>query len=105
MGNIVEIKNKELKFTLYSGCIFGVLFVLILLLLIYLIRFSSGAGVFALVFFVLLPGIMITEYLNVSRLTFFSLSYDIVFSIVIYFLFGFLIGILIYKLYIIKNEK
>ena len=94
-------KRGYIKF----GIIGGIIFLFLLFLLEYLAISVSSAGATAiLVWGGIYPGTLILRLFTNADPVFFGLLVALWIAILFWFVIGFLLGMLVYKLYLIKNE-
>ena len=95
--------KKYLLFGLVGCTVIFTLFVLLMLLLL-LGGSCSDGGCFLFLGLLMLPGILISDSIspNLKNIPF---PIDASISIFFYFIIGFILGMLVYKMYLIKHEK
>ena len=101
------IMNLDLKQQYFaSGLIMG-FFVLILIFLFdkLIIDNCAGFGCLALLWIILGPGMIFCNVLGINNIFFLGLPFDYLISLFFYFIIGFIIGLLIYRLYLIRQNE
>jgi len=93
-------KRGYVKFGIIGGILINIMWLLYILFLL-----NSDAGLMGfLAWLPIIPGILILDVFTFTNPIFLGLFLDVWIAILFWFIIGFLLGMLVYKLYLIKNE-
>jgi len=93
-------KRGYVKFGIIGGVLINVVWLLYILFF-----FNSNAGLMGfLVWLPFIPGTLILNFFTSTNPVLLEMSLAVWIAILFWFIIGFLLGMLVYKLYLIKNE-